>query len=166
MKGELELPSQEYLNSILEYKDGELFWKISKGSVKKGEKCVYIGNVGYKLIRISNIKYTQHRIIWKMIKGFDPIGIIDHINQEKTDNRIENLRDVTSNENQKNRKLNKNNASGYNNILIDKNRNKKYIVQIKTYKTRKSFKNLQDAISFRNEKYLEFGFHENHGKNI
>lgn len=115
-------------------------------------------------LSIYGIKFLQHRLIWKIIKKNDPIGDIDHINHEKTDNRIENLRDVSRSENQKNRKLNKNNTSGYNNIVNDKNRISSYIVQFKTYKIAKRFNNLESAILFRDEKYLEFGFHENHGK--
>jgi hypothetical protein len=156
-----ELPSQEYLNSILEYKDGELFWKIDKGAAKVGKQTSYINNKGYKIIRIDKVDYLQHRLIWKMLKEHDPIGHIDHINHDKLDNKIENLRDVSRSENQRNRALNKNNTSGQNNIYKQKD---KYRVRFKHNKISKYFNNLEDAVSFRDEKYLELGYHENHGK--
>ncbi len=156
-----ELPTLEYLNSILEYKDGELFWKISKGGAKVGQQIGYINSKGYKIVRIDKVYYLQHRLIWKMLNEYDPIGHIDHINHNKLDNKIENLRDVSRSENQRNRALNKNNTSGQNNIYKQKD---KYRVRFKHNKISKYFNNLEDAISFRNEKYLELGFHENHGK--
>lgn len=52
-------------------------------------------NSKYKNIDVNGIKYRTHRIIWKLLKGYDPI-ILDHINRNKLDNRIENLREASN----------------------------------------------------------------------
>jgi hypothetical protein len=95
--------------------------------------------------------------------GFDPIGNLDHIDHVKSNNKLENLRDVSHKENHKNKTLSKRNTSGYSNIKIIE-RNRKYQVCFNVEKYRKSFLILDEAIKHRNEKYLEFGYHENHGK--
>lgn len=161
------LPSQDYLNSILEYRNGFLYWKIYRASkkIKPGDKAGCINNKGYYQLSLDNKTYRQHNIIWKMFTGNDPKEQIDHINHDKTDNRIENLREVSNEENMKNMSKHKNNTSGYSNIIIrNDNRKKKYVVSIgknKCYK--KSFLTLEEAIQHRDEKYIELNYHPNHG---
>ncbi len=159
-----ELPSQEYLNSILEYKEGNLYWKSRKikNQVKEGKLAGWIDKTDYYRITIDNKKYQLHAIIWKMIYGKDPIYQIDHINHVRTDNRIENLRDT--NENNKNMSKSKANTSGFTNIYINKTKCiKKYQVKFRAENYSKSFLTLEEAIIDRNKKYIEFNYHENHG---
>ena len=158
-----QLPTQEYLLQILEYRDGQLFWKRSKGNYKIGDIAGCLSD-RYYILNIDKIKYYQHNVIWKMLTGKDPEYQIDHINHTKTDNRIENLRDVNQLENSKNRSKNKNNTSGHANIRIaNDNRLKKFMVIFKNEKYSKGFLTLEEAIQHRNEKYIEFNFHQNHG---
>lgn len=161
-----ELPSKEYLLSLFEYLDGKLYWKnkpSTKVSVNIGDEAGSLNKAGYYIIGIDSISYRTHRIIWKMFTGKDPFEI-DHINHDKTDNRIENLREVSHKENGKNQSKQKNNTSGYCNIRIRKdNVKKKYQVIFRNANYSKSFLTLEEAIQNRNEKYIEFGFHENHG---
>lgn len=99
------LPSQELLHSLFVYREGELYWKTrhnGRCSVDKPAGC--IAGKGYKGIRINGHRYATHRLIWKFIYGIDPIGVIDHINNDILDNRIENLRDVTQSTNMLNTK--------------------------------------------------------------
>jgi hypothetical protein len=49
---------------------------------------------GYVSIRLAGKHYLAHRVAWLMYYGAWPEGIIDHINRDKSDNRINNLRDV------------------------------------------------------------------------
>ena len=99
--------TQEYLKSVLYYdKDTGLFtWKISnkKGHVKEGKLAGSKDNRGYVKIQINKKDYTAHRLAWFYIYGEWPKQVIDHINRIKFDNRIENLRDVSVLENNKNR---------------------------------------------------------------
>ena len=62
---------------------------------------------GYKRVVIQNSLFPQHRVIWKWVTGKDPQQFIDHINQDKKDNRWWNLRDVPCAVNMRNRKATK-----------------------------------------------------------
>ena len=73
-------------------------------------------STGYVVIRISKPSdklYKAHRLAWLYMHGSFPTNIIDHINRNGFDNRIENLREVTQKQNTENRLLNKNNTSGF-----------------------------------------------------
>lgn len=56
--------------------------------------CGRIDASGYRRINISSVDWAEHRLIWKVVTGEDPQGVIDHINGIRDDNRFENLRDV------------------------------------------------------------------------
>ena len=91
--------TQEYLKSILNYdKDSGIFtWVKRNGNVA--------GNIDSSLycrINIKGIKYSAHRLAWLYVYGEWPKNQIDHINGNKNDNMISNLRDVTHSENQRN----------------------------------------------------------------
>lgn len=60
-------------------------------------------NKGYIKTSFQGVSYPLARVIWKLVTGFEPLGEIDHINRDRSDNRWENLRDVTSQQNQLNR---------------------------------------------------------------
>jgi hypothetical protein len=57
---------------------------------------------GYGTISFFGESFRAHRIIWKLVHGVDPDGYIDHINGDRGDNRLVNLRDVSPAENAKN----------------------------------------------------------------
>lgn len=95
MKKIKELPTAERLHELFEYRDGKLFHKSETcGRIVKGAEA---GNEGknYRQVTADRCNYQTHRVIWKMFKGSDPVNFIDHINRDKADNRIENLRDVS-----------------------------------------------------------------------
>ena len=56
--------------------------------------------------------YRVHRLVWLVAYGAWPAGVIDHINGNKLDNRLENLRDVTNKENLRNARIGKRNSTG------------------------------------------------------
>ena len=99
------------LNNLFEYKDGKLYWKVRKAN------CVQIGQEaggkvthGYMGVRFDGKTFLAHRVIWEMFNGAIPDGLqIDHINEVKDDNRIENLQLVTAKQNQQRRS----NSRGY-----------------------------------------------------
>ena len=108
----------EYLREILDYNvsTGVFIWK------KRTAKCVHIGDVagclekriGYMSIGISGDVFKSHRLAWLYVYGVWPEGLIDHINGQKADNRIDNLRVVDANGNSQNvRRPNKRNKSGF-----------------------------------------------------
>jgi hypothetical protein len=58
---------------------------------------------GYLKVSFRGKSYPLSRVIWKLVTGLEPKGDIDHINRDRGDNRWENLRDVTPQQNQLNR---------------------------------------------------------------
>lgn len=98
--------TKELLHQLFEYRDGELYWK--KRNQKKAG-CVNSEN--YRHIVINNKLYKSHRLIFMMHYGYMP-EFIDHIDNNRLNNKIENLREATKQQNSWNRKINTNNKSG------------------------------------------------------
>ena len=118
-----EMPSLDYLNSILEFKNGILYNKITRNSRSlKGNLAGAISS-NYRTITINNKPFLVHRIAYYMVHGNCP-DYIDHINNDKLDNRVENLRSVTSTQNQCNHLLKKTNKSGVKGLSWAKTQNK------------------------------------------
>ena len=97
--------TQEELRRIFDYRDGHLIWKIRLNSrTKIGDIVGSLYNDGYRHVQIYGKRYVEHRLIWMYYNGDILDGLfIDHINRIPDDNRIENLRLVTLQENQWNR---------------------------------------------------------------
>jgi hypothetical protein len=116
--------TQEEAHRLFEYKDGELFRKIGRNNrYKAGTRAGYlVKGTGYRGIEVNNIHYPEHSIIYLMHNGFIP-KIVDHINGNKIDNKIENLREVTAMQNAWNAKRSKSNTSGIKGISFRKDRN-------------------------------------------
>lgn len=123
----IPLPSLEYLQECFEYNrdTGELFWKVrplhhfkSEGRWRmwnaqfSGKKISYINNTGYHAVGIGSIRYLVHRINWKIKYGEDPKECIDHIDGNKLNNRIDNLREASKLQNKINQMVTKNNTLG------------------------------------------------------
>ena len=82
--------------SDIEYRDGSL-WRGDKPAGYGG------GKMKYRMIRYKAKRYYEHRFVWEMHHGEIPEGMhIDHINRDRYDNRIENLRCVDHQTNQTN----------------------------------------------------------------
>ena len=107
----------EYLRSVLHYdpETGTFTWKVSTGPrVRPGEVAgVAPNNKGYFHIQIHNRTYKLHRLAWLYVYGEWPKLDTDHINRDRADNRIANLRDISHKQNGQNRKSSRNNTSGH-----------------------------------------------------
>ena len=79
---------------------------------------------GHIQISIDSRLYLAHRLAWLYTYGNWPEGVLDHINRVKDDNRICNIRQVTSSENCQNTSIYKNNTSGHRGISWRKARGK------------------------------------------
>ncbi len=152
---------------LFSYSDGKLFWKVSPcNRVKVGNEAGSENSNGYVVIKIRGVFRKAHRIIWEMHKGPIPQGMeIDHENQIRNDNRIENLRLVSSKGNKKNTTRRCDNSSGVTGVYWFK-RECKWKVQIKVDGKQSHlglFDNLDDAVTARKSAERQHGFHENHG---
>ena len=162
------------------YKDGKLIWKIRPLShfseVRVMNKCntQYAGKVagclddkgcGYILLHIYEERFLAHRVIWEMINGSIPKGMqVDHINHIRNDNRIENLRLVSKQCNQKNLSMNKRNKTGISGVTI--NKHGKYFAQIGVRGKTTSlgyYDNIFDAACARKAAEINLLYHKNHG---
>lgn len=98
--------TQEYLQKILDYSpDTGLFtWKVDRGRrCKKGYVAGSIDSSGHRQICIDGKKRLSHRLAWLYVYGSYPKNQIDHIDGNKQNNSIKNLRDVSNSINQQNR---------------------------------------------------------------
>ena len=82
---------------------GELFWVRSKNGRNLSRPAGTINTTGYRVVCVNRKRYLAHRLAWFLHYGSWPISDLDHINGDKADNRISNLREVTKSQNQANR---------------------------------------------------------------
>lgn len=168
------LPSRSRLRELLTYDEetGKLYWK-PRPDARSSWNTRYAGkeaftamhNAGYKVGSIDDKMYLAHRVIWKMVTGEDPDDI-DHIDGDRTQNQISNLRSVTRAENLRNKKLEPSNTSGVMGVSWEPALEKwgAYInVDNKRHRLG-YYKEFDEAVMARQASEIEFGFHENHGR--
>jgi len=103
--------TQEIVTECFEYVDGELLWRVDRRKVKPGTKAGRVNSSGYREVRFNGKLHGAHRIIYLMFHGELP-KVIDHIDGNPLNNKIENLRAATYTQNMWNSKRPKNNTSG------------------------------------------------------
>jgi hypothetical protein len=96
------LPSREEILKDYDY-DAALFMFFFKPSGRSRRKRAGQMAQGYIRLSVAGKSWAVHRLIWKLHTGRDPVGLIDHINGVRYDNRIENLRDVSAQANNLNK---------------------------------------------------------------
>ena len=161
--------TQEYLKSLLDYnpETGKFIWRVNnKNYVKSGSEAGWIDSYGYRVIGIDKKGYKGHRLAWLWYYGTLPEDQIDHINHNPDDNRIENLREVSNQENHKNLSRPRNNTSGHVGVHWCK-KAKKWCASIQPNGKKiylGYFKEKEDAIKTRKEAEAKYKFHKNHGR--
>ena len=176
------LPPLDYLREILDYnpETGVLTWRARPIEHFKSLRSFKMWNTryagieagtnspaSYKSVRLDGNSFLTHRIAYFMHYGIEPDNI-DHINHDGMDNRIENLRSVSNEENMKNRTLQSNNKSGVNGVSWFKNMNK-WVAKIAVDNKDKHlgyFIDFNDAVRARKLAEIKFKFHANHGKDV
>lgn len=112
--------TQSFLHDYFDYVDGCLIWKKTVGKyATKGRVAGTYTNRGYVSIRICGKRYPIHRIIYFYHHGYFP-KIVDHIDGNRINNKIENLRSATVSQNAWNSKIRKTNSSGIKGVSWDK----------------------------------------------
>jgi hypothetical protein len=102
---------------------GDFTWVGGNRSRKTGKIAGYISRHGYRIISVKGLVARAHRLAWIFTYGVSPSGDIDHINGITTDNRLDNLRDVSRSVNiQNQRRAQANNKSGYLGVSWNKRR--------------------------------------------
>lgn len=146
----------ERANELLEYRDGQLYWKTKNNKRHDPSKPAgTVNSAGYIVVTFEGKKYGAHRLVWVMHGKELPLQL-DHINRNKADNRIENLRAADFATNQCNTAIKSNNTSGTKGVSWC-NYYSKWVVQIYAggKKLTARFKELGEAAKFANEKRAE-----------
>lgn len=107
--------TQTQIFDLFDYKDGQLYWRANK-------KCAgYVTPQGYVRIGYNYKSAFAHRLIFMLHHGYTP-EFIDHIDGDRLNNRIENLRGATRSQNQCNAKLRRDSVTALKNVTRHKNK--------------------------------------------
>ena len=121
--------SNQGLISIKEHLDynpsnGLFTWLTDRKKVKSGDIAGTYDKDGYLIITFNRKIYKAHRLAWFYVNGFFPQKTIDHINRNRSDNRIENLREATHLQQMKNISNSITNKSGFPGVFWSKSAKK------------------------------------------
>ena len=125
------------LRKILHYDPATGLWTWAKkrGPYRAGSKAGTTVACGYVRIGIAKRYYFSHRLAWLYMTGGWPASQIDHQDTDKSNNRWRNLRAATAHQNQGNRRLNKNNTSGFKGVWWHA-KSERWVATIAFYKRR------------------------------
>ncbi len=179
------LPTPDQLRQLLRYDadSGNLYWRErgaqwfsdrhrdATGNANNwnaryaGKQAGYLAPVGYRYVALPNgSRVSEHRVIWAMTHDAWP-KVIDHMDGDKTNNRLSNLRSVSQTENLRNAKRWSHNTSGVTGVCLE-GRSGKWLATIKVNQRaihlglRETF---DEAVELRREAERRFGFTARHG---
>lgn len=171
------LPSPQFINAIVRYdaETGKLFWKARsdlsgwlrrRWNAHRAGKEAFTSPTthGYLAGSIGGSPLLAHRVAWACHYGEWPNGQVDHINHDKTDNRITNLRAVTQTENARNVPCIRSNKSGVTGVCRHKDRWQAGITVNGKFEYIGRYVSLEAAAVARKAREQELGFHPNHGR--
>ncbi len=97
--------TQDRLRKLLVYEPdtGIFCWRLSRGSAKAGRTAGARNVTGYVHIKIDRIGYPAHRLAWLYVRGEPIPQFLDHIDCDRANNRLDNLRSATRSQNGFNR---------------------------------------------------------------
>ncbi len=170
--------TQEYVRSLFEYdpETGVLTWKERPIESCKSKSAWMSVNArfagkpagafhrGYLRMIIGGVSYYLHRVIWLLVHGEWP-ETVDHIDGDKLNNRLVNLRSVSQRENMKNCRRSVRNTSGITGVSF-RSADQTWIAYITQDGKRVhlgTFSAMDEAVSARKSAEKQFGYHPNHG---
>lgn len=180
-----QLPTSDLLRQLLRYEPetGKLYWLprgiewFPEGERRNNAQAIWNARFagkealgadgrGYKRGCVLKDYLFAHRVAWAIHYGRWPVDQLDHINGDKSDNRISNLREVTNAQNAKNTKRHRDNKSGRTGVFQLQHRNV-WLAFIMSGGKRQHlghFRTFEDACAARSAAERELGFHQNHGR--
>lgn len=177
-----EIPSVETLRKLLKYdpSTGKLYWRERTPDMFSGGKhsaehiCrnwnskyageeAFTANIrGYKQGTLLGLHFLAHRVAWAIHNGEWPRGEIDHVNGDRSNNKIANLRNVSRIENSKNLKKRCDNTSGVMGVFWEANLSK-WRVRVGA-KHVGVFSCFDEAVAARKVAAEAAGYHKNHDR--
>lgn len=160
--------TQERIMGILDFSscDGGLIWRCPRPGTKSGGKAGTLNGRGYWQTGIDGKVYLNHRIVFLLYYGYLP-KYLDHIDGDKCNNNIKNLRPCSHFENCFNTKIRSNNTSGVKGVYWHKE-SKKWIARVQANGKESflgRFNNIKLAeLAVKNERYAIHGQFFNHGE--
>ena len=171
------LPSIDVLRQLLRYEPetGKLFWRPrgeewfrTRVAMKifdanfAGREAGGLDKDGYIRIKLFQTRLVAHRVVWAVYHGSWPVGVLDHIDGNRTNNRVENLRDVTNAENLRNRHSSRS-STGIRGVY-PYGKSGKYVAYIGVAGGNRRlgcFGNIEDAVAARHAAELVYGYRQN-----
>lgn len=172
----------ELCRQLLRYEPetGKLFWRSRPREMFTSQRAFSTWNSrfagkegfnnrlksGHLQGEIFHIPMLAHRVIWAMVYGKWPDGVVDHKNRDPSCNTIANLRDIRKPDNSKNMNMSRRNTSGYNGVGWDKSRNKWYarLGCGKSSVHLGRFDQKEDAVAARRAGDVKYGYSSTHGR--
>ncbi len=160
--------TQSQLKSYLHYNPNTgIFTRINNYHTRFiGKTAGSLNSLGYIKISINNKSYAAHRLALLYEFGELPTNEVDHIDHNRSNNKITNLRIVSRTINNRNKTFQKNNTSGTMGVRWHKS-SKRWRAEIKVQGKKihlGAFKIIEDAKKCRKEGIAKYGFHKNHGQ--
>lgn len=158
--------SHDYLTEVLDYnaETGKFVWKKpASHQMHPGDEAGTQNASGYVFICVGGVRYKAHRLAWFYHYGewpSDETPQIDHINGNRADNRIANLRFVTDEQNSRNQKVRSTNTSGRTGIQFHKPRGK-WMAVIRNngkYECLGYYAKFEDAVKAREAAEIKYGY--------
>lgn len=158
--------TQKELKDKLTYNPatGHFYWL--KGKMKDrvaGCKCGNLPDQGYWEITINKKRYRAHRLAWLYMYGTLPDKLMDHIDHNRTNNAISNLKEVDKHTNAKNKTLYRNNKTGYPGVDPHGNNWKARIGVNGTKVLLGVFPTFEEAVAAKKAGEKLLAYHKNHG---
>lgn len=125
----------------------------SDGSITRDDRKNSDGSLdkdGYLILKIKGKQFKAHRVVWLLNYGYFPKDELDHINRNRTDNRVENLRVCSRAENNRNKNEKINKDTGYQGVYIDKStKGLKAVYSFKLNGKTYRFRTLNEAVKMK-----------------